>query len=291
MAKRNHNILISAVLLLIILSTACSNKNKQDSGDILVTVGNAVLTLDDLRKQLPSGLSAEDSTALAHSYIRSWIDSRLISEIASQNIGDLTEIDRMTEQYRNELITYEYRRRMFDDRIKSEITEDSIKKYYDENLSELKLQRPILKGIYLKIPNESPSLKNAKKWYVSTKTEDIDKLEKQCLDGAIHYDYFRDRWVDWERIESLIPAEFGSDPNSFLATHKNLEISQGDFTYLLSISEYIPSGKTMPYEFAKETIKDILAYSRRAEYDRLLRLSLLKEAEDNGQITINCKLD
>lgn len=291
MAKRNHNILISAVLLLIILSTACSNKNKQDSGDILVTVGNAVLTLDDLRKQLPSGLSAEDSTALAHSYIRSWIDSRLISEIASQNIGDLTEIDRMTEQYRNELITYEYRRRMFDDRIKSEITEDSIKKYYDENLTELKLQRPILKGIYLKIPNESPSLKNAKKLYVSTKTEDIDKLEKQCLDGAIHYDYFRDRWVDWERIESLIPAEFGSDPNTFLATHKNLEISQGDFTYLLSISEYIPSGKTMPYEFAKETIKDILAYSRRAEYDRLLRLSLLKEAEDNGQITINCKLD
>lgn len=291
MAKRNHNIFISAVLLLIILSTACSNKNKQDSGDILVTVGNAVLTLDDLRKQLPSGLSAEDSTALAHSYIRSWIDSRLISEIASQNIGDLTEIDRMTEQYRNELITYEYRRRMFDDRIKSEITEDSIKKYYDENPVELKLQRPILKGIYLKIPNESPSLKNAKKWYVSTKTEDIDKLEKQCLDGAIHYDYFRDRWVDWERIESLIPAEFGSDPNAFLATHKNLEISQGDFTYLLSISEYIPSGKTMPYEFAKETIKDILAYSRRAEYDRLLRLSLLKEAEDNGQITINCKLD
>lgn len=291
MAKRNHNIFISAVLLLIILSTACSNKNKQDSGDILVTVGNAVLTLDDLRKQLPSGLSAEDSTALAHSYIRSWIDSRLISEIASQNIGDLTEIDRMTEQYRNELITYEYRRRMFDDRIKSEITEDSIKKYYDENLTELKLQRPILKGIYLKIPNESPSLKNAKKWYVSTKTEDIDKLEKQCLDGAIHYDYFRDRWVDWERIESLIPAEFGSDPNAFLATHKNLEISQGDFTYLLSISEYIPSGKTMPYEFAKETIKDILAYSRRVEYDRLLRLSLLKEAEDNGQITINCKLD
>ena len=291
MAKRNHSIFISAVLLLTILSTACSNKNKQDSGDILVTVGNAVLTLDDLRKQLPSGLSAEDSTALAHSYIRSWIDSRLISEIASQNIGDLTEIDRMTEQYRNELITYEYRRRMFDDRIKSEITEDSIRKYYDENLTELKLQRPILKGIYLKIPNESPSLKNAKKWYVSTKTEDIDKLEKQCLDGAIHYDYFRDRWVDWERIESLIPAEFGSDPNAFLATHKNLEISQGDFTYLLSISEYIPSGKTMPYEFAKETIKDILAYSRRAEYDRLLRLSLLKEAEDNGQISINCKLD
>ena len=283
-------IFISAFLPILILSTACS-KNEQNSGDILVTVGNAVLTIDDLRKQLPSGLSEEDSIALSHSYIRSWIDSRLISEIASQNIGDLSEIDRMTEQYRNELITYEYRRRMFDNLIKSEIAEDSIKKYYDENLQELVLQRPILKGIYLKIPNESPSLKNAKKWYVSTKTEDIDKLEKQCLDGAIHYDYFRDRWVDWERIESLIPAEFGSDPNTFLATHKNLEITQGDFTYLLSISEYLPSGKAMPYEFAKETIKDILAYSRRAEFDRMLRLSLLKEAEDNGQITINCKLD
>ena len=92
-------IFISAFLPILILSTACS-KNEQNSGDILVTVGNAVLTIDDLRKQLPSGLSEEDSIALSHSYIRSWIDSRLISEIASQNIGDLSEIDRMTEPQR-----------------------------------------------------------------------------------------------------------------------------------------------------------------------------------------------
>ena len=47
----------------------------------------------------------------------------------------------------------------------------------------------------------------------------------------------------------------------------------------------------MPYDFAKETIKDILAYHRRAEYDRQLRLNLLREAENSGKITINCKLE
>ena len=292
MAKKILHILnISAAAFLTFLLIACNNTKGSGSGDILVSIGNSTLTRGELQKQLPAGLSTEDSTSLARTYIRSWIDSHLISEIAAENIGDLTEINRMTEQYRNELITYEYRRRMYDDRVKNNIPEDSVRDYYDKNLSELVLQRPVVKGIYMKIPDESSSLKNARKWYCSTKMEDIDRLEKGCLDGAIHYDYFRDRWVDFEKIESLIPADFGSDANAFLTTHKSLEISQGGFTYLLSISEFIPSGKTMPYDFAKETIKDILAYHRRAEYDRQLRLNLLREAENSGKIIINCKLE
>ncbi len=291
MTKSTHIINISVVALLTFFLIACTKTKGDGSGDVLVSIGHSNLTKEDLQKELPAGLPPEDSTKISRAFIRSWIDSHLISEIAARNIGDLTEIDRMTEQYRNDLIAYEYRKRMYDDHLKNSLSKDSIEAYYNSHKAELILQRPIIKGIYLKIPNDSPALKKAKKLYCSDKTEDIDKLEKECLNGAIHYDYFKDRWVDWERIEALIPEDFGSNPNAFLTSHDKVEISQGGFTYLLYISEYVTSGNIMPYQYAEETIKDILAYQQRAQYDRKLRIDLLKEAEDNGEITINCALE
>lgn len=291
MCRFSHIISIFAVSVLTAFLTACTGNTVRDGGDVLVSVGEAVLSKEELVKQLPAGLSPEDSTALARAYIRSWIDGHLISEIAAQNIGDLSEIDRMAEQYRNDLIAYEYRRRMFDEHARTSFPEDSLKAYYDDHQSDFILQRPVIKGIYLKIPDDSPALKTAKKLYKSTKTDDIDRLEKQCLDDAVHYDYFRDRWIDWEKIESKIPIDFGNDPNSYLYAHKDVEVTQGGFTYLLSISEYIPSGKAMPYEFAREEIMDILVYLHRKDYDRQLRMELLHKAEEEGKISINCKLE
>ncbi len=288
----NKDILnISTAVLLTFFIIACTTNEGDDSRDVLVSIGNSQLTKNELQKQLPAGLTPEDSTKISRAYIRSWIDSHLISEIAAHNVGDLSEIDRMTEQYRNELIAYEYRRRMFDEHSEKAIPEDSVRSYYDKNKTTLILQRPIVKGVYLKIPEKSPVVKYAEKWYSSNKTEDIDKLEKQCLDEAIHYDYFKDRWVDWEKVETQIPEDFGNDANTYLANHKKLELTQGGFTYLLYISEYIPSGKIMPYDYAKESIKDILIYQKRADYDRQLRLDLLKQAEEDGKIIINCTLE
>lgn len=279
------------VVILAAFFTACSKNSREGHGDVIVTVGNATLTRGQLVGQIPSGTTPADSTRLARAYIRSWIDSKLISEIASRNIGDLSEIDRMVEDYRNELIAYEYRRRMFDDRATSVIAEDSLKAFYDADPSRFRLQMPVVKGIFIKLPDNAPGLKAARKYYRSKNIDDIDKLEKQGLDHAVSYDYFRDRWVDWEQIESRIPMEFGPSPDNFLKTTQHVDFSYGGFIYLLDITDYMPSGSTMPFDVAREQIRSELIYRNRVRFDRDLRHELLREAGENGEIEIFCDLD
>ena len=75
---------------------------------------------------MPLGLSPSDSTKFARAYIRSWIDSKLVGEIAARNIGDIDRIDQLVEEYRNDLIMWEYRQRMYESHADKPLSSDSI---------------------------------------------------------------------------------------------------------------------------------------------------------------------
>ncbi|MCC8114885.1 MAG: peptidyl-prolyl cis-trans isomerase [Bacteroidales bacterium] len=273
---------LSAVLALGL--AACSTKDKNPvPEDAIVSIGNKYLTLTDIKRQLPGGLTAEDSARFTDALINSWIYTQLISQVAAKEI-DMDGINSLVDQYRNELIMLEYSRRMFDTRGKSEIPEDSIQKYYDEHAQEFKLERPMVKGVYLKVADDAPSLPKLRKLYRSQKENDIDNLDKSELNGAVHYDYFRDQWIDWEQIENKIPYDFGANPDVFLRSNRGLDYSHGGFTYLLDITDVVFSGQTRPFESARQQIIDRLEFYNRRSYDEALRQSLFDKAESQGKI-------
>ena len=110
--------------LVLFLSSCSGKKVEQSMSDFLVRVGDEYLTAAQVAQAVPAGLSPDDSTAFATGYIKQWIDTRLVSEYAATEV-DMTEIDRLTEEYRNSLILNEYRRRLFNSQADS-IPEDTI---------------------------------------------------------------------------------------------------------------------------------------------------------------------
>ncbi len=277
------------MLLAAASMASCSNDDKSVAPDALVVVGNATLTREDLRRNFPAGLSADDSTKFARAYIRHWIDDRMMSMLAAKEI-DLTEIDRMVEQYRNELIAFEYSKRMYEAHA-DELTADTIEAYYKAHADEFVLTRPMVKGVYLKVADDASALPTLRKLYRSDKPEDIDKLEKSALSGAVHYDYFRDRWVDWEQIETRVPYSFSPSADAFLSQNtRPIDFSQGGFTYLLLITDVLRSGQTMPLEAATPLIKERLNYAGQREYLGMLKRELLENAISDGKIAIFCEL-
>ncbi len=273
---------LSAMLLLC----SCGGGNSVGKEDVLVRVGRSVLTKSEMNSLMPFGLSDADSVKFTRAYIRSWIDDKLVSEIASKNIGNSASIDRMVEDYRKELIMWEYRRRMYESHADNSFSEDSIRSYYEAHKNDFRLEHPILKGIYIKIADNAPRLADVKKWYRSNRIADIDNLEKYGITGAIHYDYFRDRWVDWSQIESRIPYDFGANIDAFIKNNRNFEVSVDGSTYLLNITDYLPSGAVMPIEFAQEIIKEQFVNNRRLEYDRNLRRSLYEKGLKDGDVEV-----
>ena len=273
----------------LLLCTACSSKD-EDTADknIIVNLGTKTLSMDEVVKAMPGGMTPEDSVRYVKAYVNGWIESRLFSEIAASEI-DMDEINRLTDDYRNRLIMLEYRRRMFEnDNIV--ISEDSIQAYYDKNKSDFVLERPLIKGTYLKVPEDAKNLRTLRKLYASDKPEDIDRLEKEVLKSAIHYDYFRDKWVDWEQVENRIPYNFGNSIDYWLRSNKKLETTNSGFTYLLYISDYLPSGSPMPIEAAHQLIIERIQNLNRQAYDARLSRELYDKAIQSGMLKVNIQL-
>ncbi len=290
---KHTGIVIASCLLIAALTFAggCSADNPDNDPDLIARIGKQRLMRNEIDKALAHRLSDQDSTRLARAYVRSWIDSRIMGEVAIRNIPDMSEIDRMVNDYRNELIAWEYRRLMFMQHGDRDFPADSVQAYYDRHIRDFKIERPLVKGVYIKIADNSPSLAKVKKLYRSTRDADIDRLEKQDLEGLIHYDYFRDHWVDWEQIETRIPYDFGQSPDLFLSQHRHLETSANGYTHLLEITEYLRTGSTMPLERAEERIRRDLFNRSRQEYEERLRLELYKKGLSDGTILIQTPLD
>lgn len=283
----NSAIGIFTAITLMLALTDCTGHSSQEN--VLVQFGDESLTLEQLQQAIPSGLSCEDSINVARNYIRAWIDQRITDKVVASKI-DMDEIDKMVERYRRQLIMWEYANRMFEKEHSKEYPEDSLRNYYENNKTEFTLKRPLVKGIYIKVADDCDTLDILRQCYKSYKTEDIDRLEKAALHSDVKYEYFRDRWVDWDQIETLIPADFGPSPTDFLKSHSYFEFQKDGYTYLLSISDKALNGQTMPFEAAKARIIERLTFRDRRAYELTLKELLYDNALSEGQFKIFCDL-
>lgn len=272
--------------LLVAAAVSCSEKHDAVAdGQALARVGSSVLTRTDLIKAMPGGLSQADSVRYAGLFIKKWIDTRLISDIASSEIN-MSDIDRLVEDYRNKLIALEYKKRMFDSHAAVEFSDDTLRNYYVIHNDDFMLERPMLKGLYLKVPDDAPNLSVIRRLYRSDNQADLDRLEKEVLTSAIHYDYFHDKWIDWEQIELHVPYDFGSDPDAFLKGRDHFETTAGGFVYLVDIEDVLPTGAHMPFDNAKRLIAERLTARARQAYESTLMSNLYDKSLKEGKIEL-----
>lgn len=272
------------------LPVGCASDSDKDKhpDDFLAVYGTDVLTKSDVMANLPGGLTPDDSARFVKAYVTNWVETKLISREAASYI-DMDEINRLAEEYRLNLILTAYRRMMFEQNAQS-IPEDSVKAYYDLHNTDFVLERPMVKGTYLKVPDDARNIRVLKRLYKSDRPDDADRLEKEVLSSAIHYDYFRDKWVDWEQIETKIPEDFGENPDQWLSKNRSLEKSVGGFTYLLYITEVLPSGSPMPIEAARSQIVNRLLNINRPTYDSMLLNDLYQRALADKRLILSTEL-
>lgn len=274
--------LFAIAITAAILLTGCqSDNNHGGNPDALAVVYGESLTRSQLQRVLPGGMTPQDSTAYARAYIRRWIGARLIEHIADHEV-DIEQIDRLTAEYRLNLIMSQYRRAMAT-QAQGQFATDSLRSYYNSHKAEFALERPWVKGVYIKVPANAANLRTLRRLYTSSKAADMDALEKEAPKTAIHYDYFRERWVDWEQIETRIPSDIPS-ADTFLHKGKPLDVTSDGFVYLLHISDYLPTGSPLPFEAAEPLVRERLLTLSRQAYDAELLRDLYDRAVADGTV-------
>ena len=249
----------------------------------MVKVGNKTLYRDTVEDNIPAGLSEEDSVITAEHFIRTWIDEILLYDIALKNCNDKENIDQLVENYRKSLLIYQYEEQLVNEKLSKTIDEQSIYDYYNRNKEKFKLERSLIKGIFLKVPANAPQVNEIRTWYKSTSSASREKLEKYRLNNIVIYDYFVDRWVDFENLANHWRVN-SMDKTDFTVQKKTMEKQDDHYFYFLNITDCLQAGSNAPYEFIKPTIREILFNQQKIDFLKKTKEELFQRGLNKGNI-------
>jgi hypothetical protein len=224
---------------------------------------------------------------MAENYIEKWVKDALVYELALRNLDDeKAEIEQLVDEYRYSLLRYRYQERLIKEKLSAEVRESDKRNFYEENQQQFILDKALVKGLFLKIPIDAPGLQDVKIWYRSTSEEELEKIEKYSVQNAIIYDYFYDRWVDFNEVIANIPVRI-TDTNAFLKDNQAIQATDSSYCYLLNIKEYLPVGDLAPYEYAEPQIVEMLINQKKMTFLRNFEDRLYNDAIRKGDVVFN----
>jgi len=271
------------VVIVSLLLISCSKSNKEE-GTFLVKVGNKVLTKQVLNDNIHSGLSPDDSIIEAEHFIKKWITNELMYDIARKNTDNTERIDQLVENYRRSLVIYQYQEQLINEKVIKQINEQDLNDYYKTNKEKFKLDRYIIKGIFLKIPIESSAIEWIRDNYKSVSSPSSrEKLEKYGMHTGITYLDFLDKWISFDEIKNNWPA---TSRNSLVLSNGRNYFEQQDevFYYFLNITEFLSPDDFAPFEYAKPVVQEMLVNQRKIDFLKQTEDDIYQRALNKGEV-------
>ena len=190
---------VTAILLAFPLAS-CQLYDRIFNDEVVARIGNEVLYRKDTDKIVGHGLSPEDSARIVSQYINLWAKNRLLLNLAENNLSKADRnVDAYLEEYRQQLLIYRYQKQYVEERIDTVVGESECRAFYDANPHSFLAQVSLVKGIFVKISNDSPNLPMIMSLYKSIDPDDREELERLCYTSAENY-YLFDDWVGLDVI-------------------------------------------------------------------------------------------
>ena len=273
-------------LLILLFCGSCKERHDHGGRTPLVELDGNFLYHEDLQSVLPADLSKDDSLLFAEHYIRNWAEDVLLYEKAQSNIPNSDEIDKLVENYRKALIMHTYQQELINQTLSEEISEAELTGYYEKHQELFKVERPLMKGLFIKVPLTAPQLGSVRRWYKTETREAVEHLEKYSLQNAVKYEYFYNKWVPVTDVLDLIPLKEAA-PEEYINKHRQVELKDTAFCYFLNVSDYRGAGEEKPYEFARSEVKDLLVNQKRVNFMEQVKNDLYQQAVNKKKIIYN----
>ena len=276
---------VLCILLLCLSVSSCRLYDRLFKGDAVARVGKDVLYRSDIAKLNIKGFSPEDSARMVDSYIQSWAKDRLLLDMAESRLSKADrDVAAQLEEYRRQLLVYRYEQQYVEQRLDAVISEQEYREFYDANPSSFATHIPLIRGVYIKVSDNSPNLNPIKSLYRSRVQEDMDRLDQLCYSSAQLY-YFLDEWTGLDAIVEGTGLDVAA-MSGILESSSSLERSHLGYTYLISVDDYVPAGRVAPYEYCRDRIRDVILSRRKQELLTSLERNLLNDAIGSEKLKI-----
>ena len=227
-----------------------------------------------------------DSTKVIEKYINNWIHEMLLLEKAEKNLTeDKTRFDKMVENYRISLVTYEYESQLVKQKLDTVVTDEEVEKYYEENKSNFELKDNIIKVIYVKVRKNAPKVEKVKEWYRSNEIKDKDALAGYCHQYADNFYLDENTWLLFDDVLKEIPMKL-YDKEAFLQNNRTIETQDSTHLYYVSIKGFMTKKSESPLSFEKGNIRNVIINKRKVALIKKMREDIYNEAVQDKSFEI-----
>lgn len=261
----------------------CDSSN--DQNPILASVGDEELHRSDLTFLFADRFySYDDSVARAEDYIERWIEDQILVQEASESDKINHEvIEQRVTNFKNDLLIYEYQNSLLIERLDTVVSDDEIRKYYNENQQEFQLNDYLVKVLYIKIPFDAPDVEKIGQAYKLTKPADLTFIQDYAKIYASNFYYDENNWIYFDDILKEIPIQ-DVNKDKFILKKSKTRFEESGFYYFLNIIDYKLKNTLSPLSFEKQNIKDRILNQRTKQLQEEIRNEIIQNAYAENQV-------
>ena len=262
------------IFLLFIVSISCNRFNNTQK-EPLAKVYSNYLYREDLAGLFPSGMSKADSAKIAKNYIDKWIRNQLFLRLAEMNLpAEEKNLDKQIADFRASLLIHKYQQYLLDQKLDSIINIKEIEDYYEAHSNNFILGKPAIRGIYIKVPIDTPGRNNLLSWFRSG--NDLIQIENYSNQYAVSNIWFTESFIYLDNLLlTLPPGSYSANVN--FANTDHITASDPEYYYFIGIQEYKPPRSQMPFSLASQKIKNIILNKRKIQFLNDLEKNVLNE--------------
>lgn len=260
-------------LVVFLLFIIACKQTEIDKENLVARVNDKYLYKADLLREIPQYIKGNDSIEYVKNYISKWAKKNLMLKKAYINLSDdeLYELDQQIEDYKNTLIVHRYEQKLISQKSDTSVSNSELESYYNEHMNEFKLDKIIIKSIFVKLKKDNQNYTKIKNLTWSDDEEKKIDLEELCTNNADTF-FFQNDWIEFSYVNSLLPSPI-QDLESFVKYSKIYETQDSLYKYLLNIKEFKTKNEIAPLSFITGQLKSLIQNKK--------KILLIKETENN----------
>lgn len=278
-------------LIYIVLALSFQSCNyftiRNETKEAVARVNDVYLYKTDLQNVITtSGISVQDSILITNNYINNWVKQQLLLSKAQLNLENKADVfEDLVRKYRQDLYINSYKEAVVNEYLNTEITEDDIDKFYNENKQNFKLNEELLQLKFIKVGKDVYNKNDLIKLFKSSKKEDLLKLQAEEL--SFNAQHFNDSiWVKYGDFITEIPIFKSVDKKELLKKGEFIQKEDSLSLYLVAVKDVLFRNEVAPKSYITPTIEQMILHQRKLLLLRNIEETLIEDASKNNEFEI-----
>jgi len=271
-----QNIKINLFIFVFGFLMNCQYFHKKGEQQPVAKVYETILYPKDIPNEVYRGKTKEDSINAVHQYIEEWAYQTILINKAKKNV-DTIKINKAVKKYNEDLLIETYKNLLLQKYIDTVIHPDTLKFYYEKYQFYFKAEKNMVAAKYLVIPKNNPKNEKIKKWFYSDKPKYQDSLMSNSILFK-RWDLSGTKWFEMEDFKNEFPVLKRVSSKNILKKRKKFVLKDSLSLYLIFITDFVSKNNTLPLEFIKNDLKQLILSKRKQQAVSVMEKELKQEA-------------